>query len=83
MEGASAPSEGGQVTRGHFARFWLMKGMWHRSIKVFKRYLAKGKTEVMYRHNGAQLVTLSRLFIKRVELRYWHILVAMVYPLNG
>ena len=22
----------------------------------------------MYRHNGAQLVTLSRLFIKRVEL---------------
>lgn len=43
-EGASALAKGGQVTRGHFARFLVNEGHVASVNKVFKRYLAKGKT---------------------------------------
>lgn len=43
-EGAKALAHGGQVTRGHFARFLVNDGHVASVNKVFKRYLAKGKT---------------------------------------
>lgn len=43
-EGAKALAQGGQVTRGHFARFLVNAGHVASVNKVFKRYLAKGKT---------------------------------------
>ncbi|QAV24530.1 RNase RNM [Proteus hauseri] len=43
-EGAKALAQGGQVTRGHFARFLVNAGHVDSVNKVFKRYLAKGKT---------------------------------------
>ncbi|MBG2874375.1 PHP domain-containing protein [Proteus alimentorum] len=44
FEGAKALAQGGQVTRGHFARFLVNEGHVASVNKVFKRYLAKGKT---------------------------------------
>lgn len=44
FEGAKALAHGGQVTRGHFARFLVNEGHVASVNKVFKRYLAKGKT---------------------------------------
>lgn len=44
FEGAKALAYGGQVTRGHFARFLVNEGHVASVNKVFKRYLAKGKT---------------------------------------
>lgn len=43
-EGAKALAQGGQVTRAHFARFLVNEGHVATVNKVFKRYLAKGKT---------------------------------------
>ncbi|MBS6212304.1 MAG: PHP domain-containing protein, partial [Proteus hauseri] len=44
FEGAKALAQDGQVTRGHFARFLVNEGHVASVNKVFKRYLAKGKT---------------------------------------
>lgn len=44
FEGAKTLAYGGQVTRGHFARFLVNEGYVASVNKVFKRYLAKGKT---------------------------------------
>ncbi|QEZ92105.1 RNase RNM [Proteus sp. CD3] len=44
FKGAKALALGGQVTRGHFARFLVNEGHVASVNKVFKRYLAKGKT---------------------------------------
>jgi predicted metal-dependent phosphoesterase TrpH len=43
-EGANRLAEGGQVTRGHFARYLVELGLASTVGQVFKRYLAKGKT---------------------------------------
>ncbi|OTA20064.1 phosphatase [Xenorhabdus beddingii] len=42
-EGASRLANGGQVTRGHFARYLIEAGVEPTIPKVFKKYLAKGK----------------------------------------
>ncbi|NHB95614.1 RNase RNM [Photorhabdus stackebrandtii] len=42
--GASQLADGGQVTRGHFARYLIEIGREPTIAKVFKKYLAKGKT---------------------------------------
>ncbi len=43
-EGANRLAEGGQVTRGHFARYLVELGLASNVGQVFKKYLAKGKT---------------------------------------
>ncbi|WP_145563923.1 RNase RNM [Yersinia aldovae] len=43
-EGANRLAEGGQVTRGHFARYLVELGLAGNVGQVFKKYLAKGKT---------------------------------------
>lgn len=44
LEGASRLAIGGQITRGHFARFLVEQGVAANINQVFKKYLAKGKT---------------------------------------
>ncbi|AJJ59932.1 phosphotransferase domain-containing protein [Yersinia pseudotuberculosis] len=43
-EGANRLANGGQVTRGHFARYLVELGLASNVGQVFKKYLAKGKT---------------------------------------
>ncbi|WP_025378166.1 RNase RNM [Yersinia hibernica] len=43
-QGANRLAEGGQVTRGHFARYLVELGLASNVGQVFKKYLAKGKT---------------------------------------
>ncbi|WP_050152469.1 RNase RNM [Yersinia frederiksenii] len=43
-EGANRLASGGQVTRGHFARYLVELGLASNVGQVFKKYLAKGKT---------------------------------------
>lgn len=43
-EGANRLAGGGQVTRGHFARYLVELGLASNVGQVFKKYLAKGKT---------------------------------------
>ena len=44
LEGAMRHANGGEVTRGHFARFLVECGKANTMADVFKKYLAKGKT---------------------------------------
>jgi predicted metal-dependent phosphoesterase TrpH len=44
LEGAMRHANGGEVTRGHFARFLMECGKANTMADVFKKYLAKGKT---------------------------------------
>ncbi|WP_246856808.1 RNase RNM [Brenneria corticis] len=44
LAGASRLATGGQITRGHFARFLVEQGAAPNINQVFKKYLAKGKT---------------------------------------
>ncbi|WP_424589370.1 RNase RNM [Buttiauxella sp.] len=44
LEGAMRLANGGEVTRGHFARFLVECGKANTMADVFKKYLAKGKT---------------------------------------
>jgi len=44
LAGAMALAEGGAITRGHFARFLIAEGKADNMAKVFKKYLARGKT---------------------------------------
>lgn len=44
LAGALALAQGGAVTRGHFARFLIAAGKADNMQKVFKNYLARGKT---------------------------------------
>ncbi|WP_407654835.1 RNase RNM [Brenneria populi] len=44
LEGADRLAAGGQITRGHFARFLVEQGVAANINQVFKKYLAKGKT---------------------------------------
>ncbi|MFG1172422.1 PHP domain-containing protein [Erwiniaceae bacterium CAU 1747] len=44
LAGALALAQGGAVTRGHFARFLIAAGKADSMQKVFKNYLARGKT---------------------------------------
>lgn len=44
LDGALALAQGGAVTRGHFARFLIAAGKADTMQKVFKNYLARGKT---------------------------------------
>ncbi|RLM26892.1 phosphatase [Brenneria alni] len=44
LAGASALAVGGQITRGHFARYLVSQGVAPNIPQVFKKYLAKGKT---------------------------------------
>ncbi|BDH45662.1 phosphatase [Salmonella enterica subsp. enterica serovar Choleraesuis] len=44
FEGAKRLANGGQVTRGHFARFLVEDGRANNFAEVFKHYLARGKT---------------------------------------
>ncbi|MFI8416986.1 RNase RNM [Serratia sp. NPDC078593] len=43
-EGAQRLANGGAVTRGHFARYLVQRGVASNMAQVFKKYLAKGKT---------------------------------------
>ncbi|EPC5613456.1 RNase RNM [Yersinia ruckeri] len=43
-QGANRLASGGQVTRGHFARYLVELGLASNVGQVFKKYLAKGKT---------------------------------------
>ncbi|WP_418230215.1 RNase RNM [Buttiauxella izardii] len=44
LEGAMRHANGGEVTRGHFARYLVECGKAKNMADVFKKYLAKGKT---------------------------------------
>ncbi|MEE3649303.1 MULTISPECIES: RNase RNM [unclassified Brenneria] len=44
LAGASRLAIGGQITRGHFARYLVEQGIAPNINQVFKKYLAKGKT---------------------------------------
>ncbi|EFN6770370.1 5'-3' exoribonuclease [Escherichia coli] len=44
LEGAQRLAQGGAVTRGHFARFFVECGKASSMADVFKKYLARGKT---------------------------------------
>lgn len=44
LEGALALAKGGAITRGHFARFLIAAGKADTMQKIFKNYLARGKT---------------------------------------
>ena len=44
LEGAMRHANGGEVTRGHFARFLVECGKANTMADVFKKYLARGKT---------------------------------------
>jgi predicted metal-dependent phosphoesterase TrpH len=44
LEGAMRHANGGEVTRGHFARYLVECGKAKTMADVFKKYLAKGKT---------------------------------------
>ena len=44
LEGALALAGGGAITRGHFARWLIAQGKADNMAKVFKHYLARGKT---------------------------------------
>ncbi|MBS0847220.1 PHP domain-containing protein [Citrobacter sp. JGM124] len=44
LEGAMRHAQGGEITRGHFARFLVEEKRANSIADVFKKYLAKGKT---------------------------------------
>lgn len=44
LQGARRLADGGEITRGHFARFLVEDGRANNSAEVFKHYLARGKT---------------------------------------